>query len=302
MCSLAMLSSLRPTSVEPVKESLRTRGSASIAATTSPDFRLGSTLTTPAGTPASSIRAAMARAVSGVSPAGLRIVVQPAARAGAILRAAIAAGKFHGVTRTAMPTGWRITMILLAPLGAVWISPRIRTASSAYQRKNSAEYTTSPRASGRALPFSALISTARSSARSIISWYVRDRISDRFRGAVAAHSAAASAAASTQASASSTVPLATEVSASPVAGSSTSKVAPSEAGRCFPPMINPVGTPRTTSATSAAMFALTGTASVRRAARRTPSEPAACCPVRTPPGPVRPTRRRSRRSVPWRRP
>ena len=94
---------------------MRTRGSASMAATTSPDFLLGSTLTTPAGTPASSISAAMARAVRGVSPAGLRIVVQPAARAGAILRAAIAAGKFHGVTRTAIPTGWRITMILLAP-------------------------------------------------------------------------------------------------------------------------------------------------------------------------------------------
>ena len=65
--------------------------------------------------------------------------MHPAARAGAIFRAAIAAGKFHGVTSTAIPTGWRSTMILLVPPGAVWMSPRIRTASSAYQRKNSAE-------------------------------------------------------------------------------------------------------------------------------------------------------------------
>ena len=38
-----------PTSVEPVNDSLRTRGSCSIAETTAPDRRAGSTLTTPAG-------------------------------------------------------------------------------------------------------------------------------------------------------------------------------------------------------------------------------------------------------------
>ena len=140
-----------------------------MAETTLPDCWEGSTFTTPAGRPASSISAAMASAVSGVSLAGLSTVVQPAASAGAILRAAIAAGKFHGVTSTAIPTGWCSTMILFVPLGATWMSPRIRTASSAYQRKNSAEYSTSPRASGSALPFSALISRARSSARSTIS-------------------------------------------------------------------------------------------------------------------------------------
>ena len=40
----------------------------------------------------------MARAVSGVSAAGLSTTVQPAASAGAFLRVAIAAGTFHGVT------------------------------------------------------------------------------------------------------------------------------------------------------------------------------------------------------------
>ena len=52
--SAASRSSTRPTSVEPVNDSLRTRGSCSIAETTAPDRRAGSTLTTPAGTPASS--------------------------------------------------------------------------------------------------------------------------------------------------------------------------------------------------------------------------------------------------------
>ena len=59
----------------------------------------------------------MASAVSGVSLAGLRITVQPAASAGPILRVAIAAGKFHGVTSTQTPTGWRITRMRLAPDG-----------------------------------------------------------------------------------------------------------------------------------------------------------------------------------------
>ena len=51
--SAASFRSLRPTSVEPVKESLRTRGSCSIALTVAPAREVVSMLTTPAGTPAS---------------------------------------------------------------------------------------------------------------------------------------------------------------------------------------------------------------------------------------------------------
>ena len=80
----------------------------------------------------------MTNAVNGVSAAGLSTTGQPAANAGAILRVAMAAGKFHGVTRTAVPMGWWITMIRLSPLGAVCSCPPIRGVSSAYQRKNSA--------------------------------------------------------------------------------------------------------------------------------------------------------------------
>jgi len=80
----------------------------------------------------------MASAVSGVSEAGLRMTVQPAASAGPILRVAIAAGKFQGVNQD------RNAHRLLQhqnPVGAprlVEISERLRTASSEYQRKNSA--------------------------------------------------------------------------------------------------------------------------------------------------------------------
>ena len=103
--SAAWRSSVRPTAVEPVKESLRRRGSCSMAPTTVLAELVVTTFTTPAGTPASARMSAIARAVSGVSSAGLRMQQQPAASAGAIFRVAIAAGKFHGVTRRAMPTG-----------------------------------------------------------------------------------------------------------------------------------------------------------------------------------------------------
>ena len=55
------------------------------------------TLSTPAGSPASSNSFASASIESGVCWAGLTIIVQPAATAGPILRVPMAAGKFHGV-------------------------------------------------------------------------------------------------------------------------------------------------------------------------------------------------------------
>ena len=129
---------MRPTSVDPVNDSLRTRGSSIIAAQTGPDVLVVITFTAPAGTPASVSRSASASAVSGVSAAGLSTTVQPAARAGPIFRVAMAAGKFHGVISSDTPIGWCMVRIRLAPDGERISVPSIRTASSAYQRKNSA--------------------------------------------------------------------------------------------------------------------------------------------------------------------
>src|SRR5215472_5228658 len=131
-----------------------------MALTTLPDERDGMTLTTPAGTPASSRIGISANIVNGVSDAGLSTTVQPAASAGPILRVAIAAGKFHGVISTLTPTGWCWTMIRFAPDGATTSEPSLRTASSEYQRKNSAAYVISARASLSALPFSSTMSRA----------------------------------------------------------------------------------------------------------------------------------------------
>src|ERR1700756_6064440 len=109
-----------------------------MAETTFPDWRDGRTLTAPPGTPASSRIGIRASIVSGVSEAGLSTTVQPAASAGPILRVAIAAGKFHGVTSTATPAGLWWTRMRAPDDGATEFWPTLRTASSAYQRKNSA--------------------------------------------------------------------------------------------------------------------------------------------------------------------
>ncbi|CAB4785286.1 unannotated protein [freshwater metagenome] len=82
-----------------------TRSSCSILEIAGPDFSGRIKLRTPLGSPARSITSTMYIAVSGVSVAGLRIIVQPAATAGPILRVAIPAGKFHGVINIERPIG-----------------------------------------------------------------------------------------------------------------------------------------------------------------------------------------------------
>jgi membrane-bound ClpP family serine protease len=90
---------VRPTAVEPVKLSLRSRGSASSAAETSAGRVVVTTFTTPGGSPTSTSSSANSSDVSGVSSVGFRTTVHPAASAGASLRVAMASAKFHGVTR-----------------------------------------------------------------------------------------------------------------------------------------------------------------------------------------------------------
>jgi hypothetical protein len=122
-----------PTAVEPVNEILRTRGSSSHTSTTSGvrSRDAVTTLSTPGGTPASSASLTSASEVSGVSSAGLATTVQPAASAGAILRAIMAAGKFHGVIAATTPTGSFSASICRPGRGAGITSPLARVASSA---------------------------------------------------------------------------------------------------------------------------------------------------------------------------
>ena len=121
-----------PTSVEPVKPSLRTIGFDVI----SPPIDGASAASpvtiekTPGGTPASSASAAIASAVSGVCSAGFSTIVQPTASAGADLRVGIAAGKFQGVMPAVTPIASRSTTIRRSASGCGITLPSRRFASS----------------------------------------------------------------------------------------------------------------------------------------------------------------------------
>ena len=122
-----------PTSVEPVKPTLRTVGfevssrPISGASSASPV----TTEKTPGGTPASSARAAIASADNGVCSAGLSTMVQPTASAGADFRVTIAAGKFQGVIPAVTPIASRVARTRRSGIGLGMIAPSSRFASSA---------------------------------------------------------------------------------------------------------------------------------------------------------------------------
>ena len=118
--SAESLISILPIGVEPVKDSLRRRESLMIGPVTSDTREVWMTFTTPAGTPTSCSTFANSKEVSGVRAAGLRIEVQPAAIAGPIFLVAMASGKFHGVIKSAGPTGFFRTIKRFLPSGAVW--------------------------------------------------------------------------------------------------------------------------------------------------------------------------------------
>ena len=88
-----------PTSVDPVKQTLRTSSWVTNRSPTT-DPLPGTTFSTCSGSPASTASSPIRIAVSGVSSAGLRTTVLPAASAGAKPQPAIGIGKFHGtITR-----------------------------------------------------------------------------------------------------------------------------------------------------------------------------------------------------------
>ena len=93
-----------PTSVEPVKAILSTSGCATSGAPASSPKPV-TTLTTPGGSPASSISSPSRSAESGVCSAGLSTTVQPQASAGPSFQAAISSGKFQGMIWPTTPTG-----------------------------------------------------------------------------------------------------------------------------------------------------------------------------------------------------
>ncbi len=93
-----------PTSVEPVKQTLRTRGCVTNRSPTTEPLP-GMIVSTCSGRPASRASSPSRMAVSGVSSAGLSTTVLPAARAGAKPQPAIGIGKFQGTMMPTTPSG-----------------------------------------------------------------------------------------------------------------------------------------------------------------------------------------------------
>ena len=90
-----------PTSVEPVKATPATRGSATSAAPTLPSP--GTRCSALAGTPAWCSRRTASAAISGVCSAGFATTALPAASAAVTWPRKIASGKFHGLMQTNTP-------------------------------------------------------------------------------------------------------------------------------------------------------------------------------------------------------
>ena len=103
----------RPTSVDPVNDTIRTASLTSNALPTSPPPPV-TRFTTPRGIPASSRILTKFSADSGVNVAGLNTTVLPHTSAGMIFHDGIAIGKFHGVIIAETPTGWRTDMANLS--------------------------------------------------------------------------------------------------------------------------------------------------------------------------------------------
>ena len=97
--------------MDPVKQTLRTSGWVTNRSPTT-DPLPGTTLRTPSGRPASTASSPMRIAVRGVSSAGLRTTVLPAASAGANPHAAMGIGKFQGTMMPTTPSGsWNVTSV-----------------------------------------------------------------------------------------------------------------------------------------------------------------------------------------------
>ena len=98
-----------PTSVDPVKQTLRTNGWVTNRCPTTEPLP-GMTVRTPSGIPASRASSPIRTAVSGVSSAGFTTTVLPDASAGATPQPKIGIGKFHGTITPTTPSGsWKVT-------------------------------------------------------------------------------------------------------------------------------------------------------------------------------------------------
>ena len=214
----------RPTSVEPVNATLATSG---CSTSREPHTEPGpaTTLRTPSGRPASTAIRSSSSEVSGVSAAGLRTIVLPAASAGATFHEAITSGKFHGVIRPTTPSGSRNVISTPPATGIVRPSEALRApgvvAEALGDHRDLAASVGDRLAGVASFERRELVGAGRSTASEIASMRRA-----RSPGATARQAPNAAFARATAASVSSTPARGTSASTFSVAGSITSIVGP----------------------------------------------------------------------------
>ena len=102
--SAAVLATMIPARVEPVKDTMSTPGWPAMTCPTSAPVPL-MRLKTPAGAPAASTISAKTTPLIGAISLGFSTVAQPAAKAGATLQTIWLSGQFQGVMSAATPIG-----------------------------------------------------------------------------------------------------------------------------------------------------------------------------------------------------
>src|SRR5699024_7471604 len=107
-------------------------------------------------------------AVRGLSLDGFMTIVQPAAKAGAVLSVNIARRKFQGVIAATTQIGFFHTCKRFPPVCEGTVSPYTRLPSSANQSRKEAAYFTSPLDSWIGFPISIVIISANSCSFSSI--------------------------------------------------------------------------------------------------------------------------------------
>ena len=176
------------------------------------------TLNTPSGSPASFSSSPVRIEADGSFSDGFRTNVFPQAMAGAHIHMGTIAGKLNGVIPAATPSGWRIEYTSI-PVAACSECAPLRSVGIPHTNSmTSIPRCTSPSASERTLPCSAVSSRARSSRCSSKRSWMRKKRSARLDSDHDRHSGKVDLAVATARSISSTLAKATSPDCSPVAG------------------------------------------------------------------------------------
>ena len=195
-----------------------------------------STLNTPSGRPASAHSRAIHSAALGTFSDGLSTTVLPAAMAIGKNHMGTMAGKLNGLMIATGPSGWRIEATSTRVEAFSVKPPLIRCGMPQANSTTSWPRATSPRASLRTLPCSAVINSASSPARASSSSRNRNNTRARRASEVSRQAGNAALAAATAASTSAGAANDSRAVAAPVAGSVTSDDRP------LPPSYSPPAT------------------------------------------------------------